>query len=154
MHDNATDWTSGYMPLIIGGVGAIGSALLMPWVVLSSPAVGRITRAGINSQAGKLFAVAVVVLALVARLEARTPRAATRAVLLVGLIALAVGAVVEYRDLSGLVQGVNADFGEARMGFGIYAMGLGLTAAISGVLKRRLLLQPEDGVRAVEATKG
>ncbi len=154
MRHNGTDWTSGYMPLIIGGIGAIGSALLMPWVTVASPELGRLTQTGINGPAGRFFAVALVVLAVVARLEAGAPRSATRAALLAGLITVAVAGVIEYRDLSSLVQRINGDFGEARLGFGLYAMGLGVTAATSGVLKRRLLLGHEDGVRALEATKG
>jgi hypothetical protein len=152
LHDNATVWKTGYMPLIIGGIGAMGSALFMPWVVMASPVAGQISRTGFNSQGGRLFAAGVVVLAVLARFEAHTPRPATRAALLAGGTALAVGAVVEYLDLSSLVHGINADFGVAQLGFGLYAMGLGLTATIAGTIKRRLLL--EEAVRAGRGDEG
>ena len=48
MHDK-TMWKIGYMPLIIGGIGAMGSALFMPWVVIASPLLGDISRTGFNS---------------------------------------------------------------------------------------------------------
>jgi hypothetical protein len=146
MRHNDTMWKTGYMPLIIGGIGAMGSALFMPWVIIASPVLGQISRSGFNSHDGKLFAAGVVVLAVLARFEARTPRAATRTALLVGIVVFAVAGVVEYRDLSSLVGRINTDFGAARLGFGLYALGLGLTATMAGTLKRRLVL--EDGLRA------
>jgi hypothetical protein len=142
MHDNAIHWKSGYMPLIIGGIGAMASALLMPWVTVTSPFVGHISRTGLQLRDGKLFALALVVLALVAWSEARAPKAPTRTVLLVGLVVVGFALAVEYRDLTRLVAGLNADSARARLGFGIFAMGIGLTFSVAGVLKRRLVLQP------------
>jgi hypothetical protein len=142
MHFNAPHWKSGYMPLIIGGIGAMGSALFMPWVTVASPFAGAITRTGMQLHDGRLFALGLIALALVARSEARTPKAATRTVLLVGLVVLGVAGAVEYRDLTRLVAGFNADFAEAKLGFGVFAMGLGLTFSVAGVLKRRIALQP------------
>jgi hypothetical protein len=129
------------MPLIIGGIGAMASALLMPWVTVASPVAGAITRTGMQLHDGRLFALGLIVLAVLARSEARTPRATTRTVLLVGLIALGVAGAVEYRDLTRLVAGFNADFAEAKLGFGVFAMGLGLTFSVAGVLKRRIVVQ-------------
>jgi hypothetical protein len=141
MHDMAAHWKTGYMPLIIGGIGAMASALLMPWVTVASPVAGAITRTGMQLHDGRLFALGLIVLAVLARSEARTPRATTRTVLLVGLIALGVAGAVEYRDLTRLVAGFNADFAEAKLGFGVFAMGLGLTFSVAGVLKRRVAVQ-------------
>jgi hypothetical protein len=141
MQLNAAEWKTGYMPLIIGGIGAMGSALFMPWLTVISPAAGAITRTGMQLHDGRLFAFALIVLALVARSEARTPRAATRTALLVGFVALGIAGAVEYRDLTHLVGGFNADFAQAKLGFGIFAMGLGLTVSVAGVLKRRIDLQ-------------
>jgi hypothetical protein len=148
MNANATIWKTGYMPLIIGGIGAMGSALFMPWVIIASPVAGRISRTGLNTHDGKFFAFAVVVLAVLAHFEARTPRVTTRFALLVGGVTVAVAAVVEYRDLSNVVVAINSDLGQAQLGFGIFALGLGLTFLIAGTVKRRLLLGNEDGVRA------
>jgi hypothetical protein len=134
------------MPLIIGGIGAMGSALFMPWVVIASPVLGDISRTGFNSRDGKLFAAGLVVLAVLARFEAQTPRPATRTALLVGGALMAVAAAVEYRELHSLAAGINAEFGQARLGFGLFALGLGLTAMLAGTLKRRLLC--EEVVRA------
>ena len=142
MHFNAPHWRSGYMPLIIGGIGAMGSALLMPWVVVASPITGALSRTGIQLHDGRFFALGLLALALVAWSEARAPRAATRTVLLVGLVLLGVAGAVEYRDLTRLVAGFNDDGATARLGFGIFAMGLGLTFSVAGVLKRRIVLQP------------
>jgi hypothetical protein len=149
MHDDTTMWRTGYMPLIIGGIGAMASALslFMPWVTIASPVLGQIHRSGFDTREGKLFAAGLVILAVLARFEARTPRAATRTALLAGIVVFAVAGIVEYRDLSGLVGSINADFGAARLGFGLYAMGLGLTATTAGTLKRRLLML-EETVRA------
>jgi len=144
MHFNAPHWRSGYMPLIIGGIGAMGSALLMPWVTVASPVAGAITRTGIQLHDGRLFALGLIALALVARREAHRPKAATRTVLLVGLVVLGVAGAVEYRDLTRLVAGFNADFADAKLGFGVFAMGLGLTFSLAGVLKRRIALQPSQ----------
>jgi hypothetical protein len=144
MHDNAAHWKTGYMPLIIGGIGAMASGLLMPWVTVASPLVGAITRTGIQLHGGRFFALGLIVLAFVARSEARTPKATTRTVLLVGLFVLGVAGAVEYRDLTHLVASFNADLGEAKLGFGIFAMGLGLTFSVAGVLKRRIALQPSQ----------
>ncbi len=130
------------MPLIIGGIGAMGSALFMPWITVVSPYAGQITRTGIQLRGGWLFALALVVLAVVARREAFSPSASTRTALLVGFVVLGMAGVVEYRDLTRLVAAFNADFAPARLGFGIFAMGLGLTFSIAGVLKRRIALQP------------
>ncbi len=130
------------MPLIIGGIGAMGSALFMPWITVVSPYAGQITRTGIQLHGGWLFALALVVLAVVARREAVSPSASTRTALLVGLVVLGIAGVVEYRDLTRLAAGFDADFAQARLGFGIFAMGLGLTFSIAGVLKRRIALQP------------
>jgi hypothetical protein len=142
MYQIGAQWKTGYMPLIIGGIGAMGSALLMPWITVVSPLAGEITRTGIQLRDGRLFAVALIVLALVARSEARTPRPVTRTVLLVGFVALGIAGALEYRDLTRLVAGFNADFAQAKLGFGIFAMGLGLTFSVAGVLKRQVELQP------------
>ena len=144
MNFNAPHWRSGYMPLVIGGIGAMGSALLMPWVTVASPVAGAITRTGIQLHDGRLFALGLIALALVARREAYRPKAATRTVLLVGLVVLGVAGAVEYRDLTRLVAGFNADFADAKLGFGVFAMGLGLTFSLAGVLKRRIALQPSQ----------
>jgi hypothetical protein len=130
------------MPLIIGGIGAMGSALFMPWITVVSSSTGQITRTGMQLRSGWLFAAALVVLAIVARREAFTPTAATRTALLVGLVVLGIAGAVEYRDLTRLVAGFNSDFAQAKLGFGIFAMGLGLTFSVAGVLKRRIALQP------------
>src|SRR5688572_22623092 len=114
MQANAAEWETGYMPLIIGGIGAMGSALLMPWVTVVSPHAGEITRTGIQLGGGWVFALALVVLAFVARREALTPTATTRTALLVGLVVLGVAGAVEYRDLTRLVAAFNADFGQAK----------------------------------------
>ena len=145
MHNDAAHWKTGYMPLIIGGIGAMGSALLMPWLTVASPVAGAITRTGIQLHDGKFFALGLIVLTLVARSEALTPRATTRAVLLVGLVVLGAAGAVEYRDLTRVVADFNADFAQASLGFGVFAMGLGLTFSVAGVLKRRIAcaVQPE-----------
>ena len=142
MRFNAPHWHSGYMPLIIGGIGAMGSALFMPWVVVASSITGAISRTGIQLHDGRFFALGLVALALVAWSEARTPRALTRTVLLVGLVVLGLAGAVEYRDLTRMVAGINDDGAVAKVGFGIFAMGLGLTFSVAGVLKRRIALQP------------
>ena len=148
MNANATMWKTGYMPLIIGGIGAMGSALFMPWIIIASPTAGRIARTGFDTHDGKFFAFAVVVLAVLARFEARTPRQPTRFALLVGAVTVAVAALIEFRDLANVVTTINADLGQAQIGFGIFALGLGLTFLLAGVVKRRILLGNEDGVRA------
>jgi hypothetical protein len=138
----AAEWKTGYMPLIIGGIGAMASALLMPWVIIVSPVAGDISRTGLQLHDGRLFAIGLIALAVVARSEARTPRTTTRTVLLVGLLVLGVAGAVEYRDLIHLVARFNADLAQAKLGFGVFAMGLGLTFSVAGVLKRRIALQP------------
>ena len=138
---NRAEWSTGYMPLIIGGIGAMGSALLMPWIHVAS-AYGGITRTGLQLRSGWVFALALVVLAIVARREALSPSTGTRTALLVGLVVLGIAGAVEYRDLTRLAAGFNAEFAQAKLGFGIFAMGLGLTFSIAGVLKRRIALQP------------
>ena len=139
---NRAEWSTGYMPLIIGGIGAMGSALLMPWVHVASPQAGDITRTGLQLRSGWIFALALVVLAVMARREALAPSAGTRTALLVGLVALGIAGAVEYRDLTRLAAGFTAEFVPAKLGFGIFAMGLGLTFSLAGVLKRRIALQP------------
>lgn len=139
---NRAEWRTGYMPLIIGGIGAMGSALLMPWIHVASPYAGDITRTGLQLRSGWIFALALVVLAVVARSEALCPSAGTRTALLVGLVVLGFAGVMEYRDLTRLAAGFNAEFVQAKLGFGIFAMGLGLTFSLTGVLKRRIALQP------------
>ena len=130
------------MPLIIGGIGAMGSALFMPWVTVASPFAGVVTRTGMQLHDVRLFAFGLIALGLVAWSEARSPRATTRTALLVGLIALGLAGVMEYRDLTQMVASLNADFSQAKLGFGIFAMGLGLAFSLGGVLKRRIALQP------------
>lgn len=130
------------MPLIIGGIGAMGSALLMPWIHVVSPVTGAVTRTGLQLRSGWIFALALVLLAVVARREAFTPSPAARTALLVGIVVLGIAAAVEYRDLTRLATGFNAEFARAKLGFGIFAMGLGLTFSVAGVLKRRIDLQP------------
>ena len=142
MHANRPEWTSGYMPLIIGGIGAMGSALLMPWLTVSSPVIGQMAQTGLHLRDGRFLAVGLIVLALFARSEARTPRTATRTALLAGFVLLAVALVFEYRQLTGLAAAFNAQFAQARLGFGFFAMALGLTTSIGGVLKRRIAFQP------------
>lgn len=139
MSDNATIWKTGYMPLIIGGMGAMTSALFMPWLTVASPSFGEITRIGVQTGDGRIFALALFILALFARSEARTPKALTRTALLVGFLVLGTALFIEQRDLSRLVTDLDADFGDARLGFGPYGMGIGLTASLAGVLKRRAL---------------
>lgn len=153
MQLSAAEWKTGYMPLIIGGIGAMASALFMPWVTVVSPLAGEVTRTGMQLRDGRLFALALIVLALVARSEARTPKPSTRTALLVGLAALGIAGAVEYRDLTRLVAVFNADFAQAKLGFGIFAMGLGLTISVTGVLKRRIDLQvsPEDADQFVSS---
>jgi hypothetical protein len=130
------------MPLIIGGIGAMGSALFMPWVTVASRFTGVVSRTGIQLHDVRLFAFGLIALALAAWSEARSPRATTRNTLLVGLIALGVAGVMEYRDLTQMVAGLNADFAGAKLGFGIFAMGGGLMFSLAGVLKRRIALRP------------
>ena len=142
MQASATEWKTGYMPLVIGGIGMMGSALLMPWLNVVTPDTGEITRTGLQLRGGWLFALALFILAFVARREAFSPDAATRTALLVGFAVLGIAGVVEYRDLTRLVAGFNADFGQAKLGFGVFAMGLGFTFSVAGVLKRRIALQP------------
>ena len=153
MQLNAAEWRTGYMPLIIGGIGAMASALFMPWVTVVSPLTGEITRTGMHLRDGRLIALALVVLALVARREARTPSATIRTALLIGLALLGFAGAVEYRDLTRLVAEFNADFAQAKLGFGIFAMGLGLTFSVTGVLKRRIHLQvsPQVGEQFVSS---
>ena len=139
MSDNTTIWKTGYMPLIIGGIGAMTSALFMPWLTVVAPSVGQITRIGVQTRDGRIFALGLVALALLAWNEARAPRATTRTALLVGVVVMGAALVIEHQDLSRLVAGLNADFAEARLGFGIYAMGIGLVACTAGVVKRRTL---------------
>lgn len=139
---NAAEWRTGYMPLIIGGIGAMGSALLMPWIHVFSPYAGGVTRTGLQLRSGWIFALALVLLAVIARREALSPSAGTRTALLVGLAVLGIAGAAEYRDLTRLAAGFSAEFGQAKLGFGIYAMGLGLTFSLAGVLKRRIALQP------------
>jgi hypothetical protein len=139
MSDNTTIWKSGYMPLIIGGVGAMTSALFMPWLTVVAPSVGQITRIGVQTRDGRIFAVGLFVLALIARSEARAPKAATRTALLVGAVVLGSALVIEYQDLTRLVANLNADFADARLGFGIYGMGIGLLSCLTGIVKRRTL---------------
>ena len=145
MQLNAAEWKTGHMPLIIGGIGAMASALFMPWVSVVSPVAGEITRTGMQLRDGRLFAVALIVLAVLARREAFAPSNSTRTLLLVGLAALGIAGAVEYRDLSHLVAGFNAEFAQAKVGFGIFALGLGLTLSVAGVLKRRIDLQVPEG---------
>jgi hypothetical protein len=145
MSDNTTVWKSGYMPLIIGGIGAMASALFMPWLTVVAPSVGQITRSGVQTRDGRIFALGLLILALLARSEARTPKATTRTALLVGGVVLAASLVIEYQDLTRLVANLNADFAQAQLGFGIYAMGIGLTACLAGIVKRRSL-----AARAIE----
>ena len=142
MQANAVEWRTGYMPLIIGGIGAMGWALFMPWVTIASPYAGEITRTGMQMRSGWFFVLALIVLGLVARREALSPSESTRTALLAGLVVLGIVGAVEYRDLSRLVAGFSADFGQAKLGFGVFAMGLGFTLSIAGVLKRRIALQP------------
>ena len=130
------------MPLVIGGIGAMGSALFMPWVTFASPVAGVVSRTGIQLHDVRLFAFGLIALALVAWREAHSPSATTRTALLVGLVALGVAGVMEYRDLTQLVAGLNADATQAKLGFGIFAMGVGLMFSLAGVLKRRIALQP------------
>ena len=139
---NKAEWSTGYMPLIIGGIGAMGSALLMPWIHVVSPYAGGITRTGLQLRSGWIFALALVVLAVVARREALSPSPGTRTALLIGLVVLGIAGAIEYRDLTRLAAGFNADFAQAKLGFGIFAMGMGLTFSLAGVLKRRIALQP------------
>lgn len=139
MQLNRTEWTTGYMPLIIGGIGAMGSALLMPWLTVASPWIGQITRVGLQTRDGRLFALGLIVLALLARTEARTPNASTRTILLAGFVLFGATLVIEYQDLTRLVGDLNADFAEAKLGFGPYAMGIGLVMSVTGVVKRRTL---------------
>jgi len=150
---NELEWRTGYMPLIIGGIGAMGSALFMPWVTVVSPFAGEITRTGFHLGEGRLFALALIVLALVARSEAYRPKATTRTVLLVGLAALGFAGAVEYRDLTSLVGSFTTEGAQAKLGFGVFAMGLGLTFSVTGVLKRRIDLQvsPEAGEQFVSS---
>ena len=143
MYQIGTEWKTGYMPLIIGGIGAMGSALLMPWLTLASPFVGPIARTGLHMRDGRFLAVGLIVLALIARSEARRPRPATRTALLAGFGLLAVALVFEYRQLTGLAAGFDAESVQARLGFGFFAMALGLTTSIGGVLKRRIAFQTE-----------
>ena len=142
MQASATEWKTGYMPLVIGGIGMMGSALLMPWLNVVTPETGEITRTGLQLRGGWLFAGALIILGILARREAFSPNAATRTALLVGLVALGVAGVIEYRDLSRLVAGFDGEFAHAKLGFGVFAMGLGLTFSFGGVLKRRIALQP------------
>ena len=139
MQLNQAEWKTGYMPLIIGGIGAMASALVMPWLTVVAPPIGQITRIGLQTRDGRLFALALIVLAFLARAEARTPNATTRTILLVGFVILGAALVIEYQDLTRLVADLNADFAEAKLGFGPYAMGIGLTASLAGIVKRRLL---------------
>ena len=145
MHENTTVWKTGYMPLIVGGIGSMASALFMPWLTVAAPSVGQITRLGVQTRDGKLFAIGLVLLALLARSEGRAPKANTRTALLVGAVVMAAALVIEYQDLSRLVGTLNADFADARLGFGIYAMGIGISLCLTGIVKRRSL-----AARAIE----
>ena len=145
MRENTTVWKSGYMPLIVGGIGAMASALFMPWLTVVAPSVGQITRLGVQTRDGRLFALGLVALALLARSEGRAPRATTRTALLAGSVVMAAALVIEYQDLSRLVANLNADFAEARLGFGIFGMGIGITTLLTGIVKRRSL-----AARAIE----
>lgn len=139
MHETTTVWKTGYMPLIVGGIGAMTSALFMPWLTVAAPSVGQISRLGVQTRDGRLFAVGLVLLALLARSEGRAPKASTRTALFVGAVVMAAALVIEFQDLSRLVDRLNADFAEARLGFGIFGMGIGVSAFLTGIVKRRSL---------------
>ena len=139
MHENTTVWKTGYMPLIVGGIGAMASALFMPWLTVVAPSVGQITRIGVQTRDGRLFALGLVALALLARSEGRAPKATTRTALLVGAVIMAAALVIEYQDLSRLVANLNADNASARLRFGIFGMGIGITTLLTGIVKRRSL---------------
>ena len=145
MHENTTVWKTGYMPLIVGGIGAMASALFMPWVSVASPAVGQVTRIGVQTRDGRLFAIGLVLLAVLAWNEGRAPRETTRTALLVGALVMAAALVIEFQDLTRLVANLDAGFSDARLEFGVVGMGIGLTAFSTGIVKRRSL-----AARAIE----
>lgn len=139
MNENTTVWKTGYMPLILGGIGAMASALFMPWLTVAAPSIGQITRIGIQTRDGRLFALGLIGLALLARSEGRAPKSGTRTALLAGAVVMAAALVIEYQDLTRLVANLNADFAEAKLGFGIFGMGIGLAMLLTGIVKRRSL---------------
>ena len=127
------------MPLIVGGIGAMTSALFMPWLTVVAPSVGQVTAVGVQTRDGRIFALGLVVLALLAWSEARAPKDSTRTALLVGVVVLGAALVIDYQDLTRLVANLNADLADARLGFGIYGMGIGLLSCLTGIVKRRSL---------------
>ncbi len=58
---------------------------------------------------------------------------------------MAAALVIEYQDLSRLVANLNAENASARLGFGIFGMGIGITMLLTGIVKRRSL-----AARAIE----
>lgn len=152
MSDNTTIFKTGYMPLIIGGIGAMASALFMPWLTVVGPSVGQITSIGVQTRDGRIFALGLFVLALLTWSEARAPKAATRTALFVGVVVLGSALVIEYQDLTRLLANLNADFAEAQLGFGIYGMGIGLVTCLTGIAKRRSLASRAIEQRVTESS--
>ena len=137
MYRNSTQLTEGYLPLVLGGLGAMASALFMPWVTFTAPSIGRISQSGLATGSGKWFALAVAVLTFVASREALHPSHGKQLTVLVGVVAVAVALFIEYHDIASMAGEINGDVARAQVGFGLYAMGIGISASFAGILRRR-----------------
>jgi hypothetical protein len=133
----ASNWRAGYLPVILAGLGVAAVGLTMPWVTAHPLLFGRLSFSGLDTDAGKIIAVVIAAVALVACEEARASRPLTRAALAAGT--LLAGAILgfECQRISGEFARLNEiPGGTVRIAHGFFVVGAGLSAAAFGAARR------------------
>lgn len=121
--------------LVIVGASMAVIGTFLPWLTMTAPFVGTITRDAISSPDGEFIAVAGTVGALLG--VAMWARRVGLVVPIVLLIAAAISmwaVVVDYQDISGRVESVNSTSIVAEVGVGVYLTGLGVVIWAIGAL--------------------
>ncbi len=122
-------WHSPYVPAMLAGAALILIGLLLPWVTLIAPFIGKISRSGLDTSDGKVILGAAVLLAVLIHQEASRPRAGLRVLITLLCIAIVGVILIDAKDAADIIASMDSELVHAEIGVGMWISGAG--AAIS-----------------------
>ena len=120
---------------ILAGVGVVVGSFL-PWITVSAPLVGTLSRSGMDGGDGQItlaLGVVIGILSLVA-LSSGKASSVIRVLVMLGGIAAGAVALIDYQDLQKRIGSVDTTYVSATIGVGIWVIGIGAILAILAAL--------------------
>ena len=137
--------------VIIGGA-IYAVAAFLPWVSMSAPLIGTVTRSGMEGGDGYIVVAIGAVLVLAGVQGFRGTVSARMRVLTMLVAAAALGlTALEYNNIRGVIDGIDADYRDlATVGLGVSAMAVGGVLALVGGARLGAAGGAIDGGKPIE----